>query len=178
MNMIISLLPWSRKMIKTIGILGLFTALTLTFSSCNKETTDPDTPDVIGTWTFQLPSLIADSMNLNLKFIDDKNYEIELVEKEDKQLFSSEGTWSFESDSIKLVGAECAVIDTVANPDTLMPLSEATCSTPIVIAPPDSPESWEITTSTMRAPLAALIAEPMLTTVIQAFQIIPLSRVK
>jgi hypothetical protein len=76
-------------------------------------------------------TIMPDTLNINLNIRPDTTYLINVIELPDKVLFSNAGNWNASSDTMYLHGTKCMILDTTADPDTLMPLDDTTCAKPI-----------------------------------------------
>jgi hypothetical protein len=162
------------------GMATLFFLSVVTLFCCNKNS-DPESPDFIGKWQLSLqpiPNIIPDTMSLNLIIDANNTYTLTVIERTDKTLFSSEGTWETTTDSITLSGEACKMLDTSATPDTLEAVGASICSTPIVLSIPSDPTLWTIKTSSLEVPLSALpINSEQLVAVFSLVQTLQLTRI-
>lgn len=184
---------------KIVSILIAISFSVCILLNCNKSgssptdgtTSDPVTPAFVGSWQFPLPpilNILTDTMHLNLTMDTNHTYKLEVIERTDKTLFSSNGTWesipdaTIKSvpDSVRLIGEQCKMLDTSATPDTLKIMSEADCSTPIVLSAPKASDAvWLIKTSSLSVPLSVLpINQTQLLLVISVVQTLPLTKVE
>lgn len=117
-------------------------------------TTPPNdsVPSFVGDWKFSINpvnGITTDIINLNLAIAADTSYTLELQEQSGKMLFSHYGTWEATNDSIFLNGAECMILDTATDPDSLKPLDNTSCAVPIPLALPTKPDTWTIQTKSL-----------------------------
>ena len=166
-------------------LLLVMTATLLLQWNCTRESVDntpPETttPDFIGKWSCSIgpfASLIPDKFNVVLILNEDTTFSLELNQRSEKTLFSSEGTWESTDDSIFLNSSECKILDTVPDPDTLATLADSICTVPIPLTLPDAKTEWVIQTANLMVMLSAFPIDPLLIASIPTFiQIITLNK--
>jgi hypothetical protein len=161
---------------KVLIVIAALTALLLQFN-CDQNV---ESPEFIGSWNYSmqaLPPILKFSLNLDLTVNNDNTYELTVLQDTIKKVFSSTGTWTETGDSVILKGDDCFMLDTTANPDTLAPMKATDCSTPISLVIPDKNDDiWPIKTASLQAPLSVLLEPAMLTAVINAFQMLNLTK--
>ncbi len=144
-----------------------------TKTDTTKTDTSTTTPSIAeGTWHYALPpipTITTDTLNIWLDVVNDSSYSLRLIERSDKKLFSSDGEWRETEDSVFLTGSECVILDTTANPDTLAPLDDSLCSTPISLPQPETAMKWIIKTQSLTVMLSAFPISPQLAASIPSF---------
>jgi len=152
---------------KTLLTTSLLVTFILTIIGCNPkssavspDTTVPDEtiPQFVGTWVFVLapiPTLsLNDTFSLSLTIKQNNTYNINALQRSDKTLFSSDGTWHSTVDSLTLIGDSCMALDTLSNELTAIP--DSTCATPITLPHPQSNSLWRIKTANFMVALSSL----------------------
>lgn len=148
---------------KALRACSLFFTVFALVTGCNpKESTltpeEEGTPRFIGKWAFVMEPIpllsLMDTFSLSLTIKQDKSYNINALQRSDKTLFNSDGTWQATSDSITLIGASCMALDTLS--DQLTAIPESTCATPITLPLPQSDSLWTIKTANFTVALASL----------------------
>ena len=149
----------------------------LSLLNCNNNPTEENI-SAIGNWEIPIhpiPKVITDTLNIVLEVRENSEYHLELNQRSEKILFSSDGMWQTTDDSIYLNGTECTILDTSSDPDTLVPLDETTCSMPIPLPFPQSETAWEIKTSNLAVLLSAFPIDSaystMITTIITKIEL-------
>jgi len=114
-------------------------ALSCCFVLCTDD--DDDTGDtgktVVGTWEEIInatPPFIPYDLLIQIIIKDtDSTFFLSVIEQDainNDTLYKHTGTWEIgnsRADSLILYGEECFILDTTANPDTLMPLPDTVC---------------------------------------------------
>ena len=121
-------------------------------------TTEDKTAPVGGDWQMSIPpfsGLLADTFNIVMNIDNDSTFHLELNERSQKILFSSDGEWSATDDSLFLVGSECKLLDTLPDPDTLKAFDESVCGRTISLPRPQSETDWKIKTESLAYMLQA-----------------------
>lgn len=145
----------------------------LIITGCEKpvDENSPE-PSQIGMWHYALPplySITTDTLNIWLEVINDATYSLELIERDDKLLYSSKGTWEATTDSIFLTGNDCRILDTSTEPDSMVTLEDSLCEIPIPLEPPDEESTWTIETANLAAMMNAFPIPAELTSQIPIF---------
>ena len=152
--------------------LSLLPAALLAVTACN-DPVDTNPPEITteGRWHYSIQPLldiITDSLNIWLEINTDATYSLELIERSDKLLYSSKGSWEATDDSIFLTGSNCLILDTSTDPDSIIPLDETTCERPIPLELPNEPDKWTVKTASLAS---MLVAFPIPDSVIESIPI-------
>ena len=147
---------------------------------CNKsvDTGAPET-SASGTWHYSIQPLlniITDTLNIWLKIDNDQSYSLELIERSDKLLYSSKGTWEATDDSIYLTGRDCLILDTSTDPDSIVSLDDTICEKPIPLNLPSKPDLWKIETTNLTPMLSAFPIQLDTSVITVFFPEIPLKK--
>jgi len=165
---------------------SLLASLFITIIGCNPKNSavSPDTnvpediaPRFVGTWVFVLKPMftLVDTISLSLTVEKDSAFNITVLQRKDKTLFKSDGSWDASSDSVTLTGESCMMLDTLG--DTLVAMAESDCATPITLPYPKSDSLWTIKTSSFSVALSSLpVPKATLDILLPFLQVIELQR--
>ncbi len=127
------------------------------------ETSNPteaqtEKPSPVGTWYNEIKAgLMTDhAIGIDFSVHESNEYRILVVEVGDDTLALHSGTWDTTADSITLRGDLCRVLDTTANPDTLMSMPDSICMAPFTLTRPTA-QTWIVATAPLHPIVESII---------------------
>ncbi|MBN1759404.1 MAG: hypothetical protein JW863_13840 [Chitinispirillaceae bacterium] len=168
-------------MLRQFISLSLLPAAFIVITACNDPVdTNPPETSATGTWHYALPpvpGITTDTLNIWLEIKNNESYSLELIERADKLLYSSKGTWEATDDSIFLTGNDCHILDTSTDPDSIVVLDDTTCEKPIPLGLPEKTDKWTVETASLASMLVAFpIPEALVEQIPIFFPEIPLQK--
>ncbi len=130
---------------------------------------------VIGNWQEYIPSstFIPEALTIGIDVEkSDSSFLISVIEEPAKQMFNHEGFWSITGDSIYLAGTFCEMLDTSANPDTLVALPDSVCQQIIVLDTARTADDiWKITMGDLGPIIESFPLDPMFVDIIKSIKL-------